>query len=210
MIELAGHGAVAALRREGADMGFDQHGFLPWTPAPVRCAPPVARVIDHFARARHIVGLKGGSRIRDVDLVVDAEFVARAGRHARQVDAEPAVLAAPQGMGFFQQQIDAFGRRRPKAKRRAVRRQPCAELPLIHAEPAKARTERGAAFASFPDAKSLTSCLTSAVFNSCCQALYSGSFGSLNVICSGAAFSTMKIGSPPGSVGPTTEGRKRR
>src|ERR1035437_10196863 len=75
-----------------------------------------------------------------------------------------------------------------------IRCQPGAELPLIHAEPAKARTERGGAFASLPDANSAAVCLLSAVFTTCCQFLYSGIFGSLNAIASGAAFSTMKIG----------------
>ena len=42
---------------------------------------------------------------------------------------------------------------------RAVRRQPRAELPVIHAEPAKASTERGGALVSAPEAKSAGVCL---------------------------------------------------
>src|SRR6266480_1584135 len=143
-------------------------------------------------------------RIGYIDLIVDPEFVTCAGLCAWRIGRKPAVFAAPHGLRFFQQQIDAFRPRRPQPKRRAIRCQPRAELPLIHAEPTKARTERGGAFASFPDANSATVSLTSAVFNSCCQPLYSGSFGNLNAIASGAAFNTMKIGGFPGSMGPST------
>jgi hypothetical protein len=86
MIELFDHRAVATLRREGADMGFDQDGFLPRPAAPVAGTPPVASMIDHFARARHIVGLKRRGRIGHVDLAVDAEFVTRAGPDAGDVN----------------------------------------------------------------------------------------------------------------------------
>ena len=79
MIELADHGAVGAFRREGADMGFEHDGFLPRTSAPVRGAPWVGGVIDHFAGAGNVVGLKRRGRIGHIDLVVDPEFVARAG-----------------------------------------------------------------------------------------------------------------------------------
>src|SRR5665647_776123 len=137
---------------------------MPWPAAPFRGAPAIAGVIDHFARPRNVVGLKGGGRIGHVDLVVDPEFVARAGLYAGYLCGKPAVFAAPHGVGFFQQQIDAFRRRRPQSKRRAVGHQPYTELPLVHAEPAKASTERGGAFASLPDAKPPASCLSSAVF----------------------------------------------
>ena len=39
MIELVDHGAVGALAREGADMGFDQHRLFPGPPAPIVRAP---------------------------------------------------------------------------------------------------------------------------------------------------------------------------
>src|SRR5436189_5469724 len=161
-------------------------------------------MIDQLAWTRNVIGLKGGSGIGNVDLIVDAELVSRACLYACDVSGKPAVVASPHRCGFLKQKIDALCARRPKSKRRAVRSQSCAELPLIHAEPAKARTERGGAFASSPDAEFLTCCLTSAVFNSCRHNLYSGSFGSLNAISSGAAFNTTKIGSPPLSTGPST------
>ncbi len=116
MVELADHGAVGAFGCEGADMSFDRDGFLPRASAPIRGAPSVAGVIDHLAGARNIVGLKRGRRIGHIDLVVDPEFVTCAGLHTCQVGAKPAVFAAPQGLRFFQQQIDAFGRRRPQTK----------------------------------------------------------------------------------------------
>src|SRR6202021_3096131 len=103
---------------------------------------------------------------------------------------------------------DALGRRRPQAKRGAVRSQLWAKMPFIHAEPEKTSTERGGAVVSLPDGKSAAVCLTSAVFNSCRQLLYSGIFGSVNLISSGAALSTMKTGGWPCSVGPSTKARK--
>ncbi len=51
MIELADHGTVGAIRCEGADMAFEHDGFLPRASAPVRSAPLVGAVIDHFAWA---------------------------------------------------------------------------------------------------------------------------------------------------------------
>ena len=48
VIELVDHGAVGALWREGADMGFEQHGFVPRPSAPIRRAPSVACVIDQL------------------------------------------------------------------------------------------------------------------------------------------------------------------
>src|SRR5450432_2301548 len=204
MIELADHGKVAAFFGEGADVGFDLDGFMPRAATPVRGAPLIGPVIDHFARTRNIVGLKGGSRIGYVDFVVDPEFVACAGLDAGYIGRKPAVFAAPHRLRPFQQQVDALRRRRPKPEGRAIRYQSGAELPLIHAEPANARTERGGAVISLPDAWSMAVCLTSAVFNSCCQFLYSGIFGSLNAIAAGAAFSTMKTGAAPCSIGPRT------
>ena len=122
-------------------------------------------MIDHLARTENVVGLKRGRRVGDVDLVVDAEFVAGAGRGAGNLGGEPAVIAARHRMRLVQQQIDALRGRRPQPKQRAVPRQPWAELPLIHAEPAKASTERGGALVSAPDAKSAAACLSSAVLS---------------------------------------------
>src|SRR5437764_11692155 len=161
-------------------------------------------MIDQLARTRNVIRLKGGNGIGNVDLVVDAELVSRACSYACDISGKPALVAWPHVCGCLKQQIDALCARRPKSKRRAVRSHSCAELPLIHAEPAKARTERGGAFASSPDAEFLTCCLTSTVFNSCRHNLYSGIFVSLNAISSGAAFNTMKIGSPAFWTGPST------
>src|SRR4029077_19680698 len=204
MVEPVDHGAVGAFPREGTDMGFQQHGVVPGTPAPVRIAPAIGRVIDHLARSGHVVGLKRRRGIGHVDLVVDTEFVAGARFRTRNVGGKPAVFAAPERAGLVEQDIDAPGRGRPQAKQGALRRQLRAEMPSTHAEPENASTERGGAVASAADAKSATVCLTSAVFNSCCQRLYSGSFGSLKGIASGAALSTMKIGAAPFSDGPST------
>ena len=148
MIEPVDHGAIGALRREGADMGFDQHGFLPWPSAPIPRAPLIGAVIDHFARAGDVLRLKCRGRIRNIDLVVDPEFVERAGLDAGDISGKPAVIAAAQGMRLVEQHIDALRRRRPQPERRAIRCELYAELPPIHAEPAKARTERGGASAS--------------------------------------------------------------
>src|SRR5260370_19410805 len=202
MIELADHGAVGTFLGEGADMGFRHDGFVPRTSTPVRGAPRIACVIDDFAGARNVIRLKRRSRVGYIDLVVDPEFVPGAGLCARHIGRKPAVFAALHGLRFCQQQIDTLRRRRPQPKRRAICCQPGAELPLIHAEPAKTRTERGGAFASLPEADSAAAWLTSAVFNSCCQLLYSGSFGNLNAIASGAALTTMQIGGFPSSSRP--------
>ena len=70
-----------------------------------------------------------------------------------------------------------------------------AELPVAHAAPAKASTERGGALASAPDGEfDAEFCTASVVFSTCCQFLYSGISGNLKAISSGAAFSTIKIG----------------
>ena len=79
MIEFLDHGAIAAVLREGADMGFDDDGLLPRPSAPIGGAPRISGVIDHLARAEDVFGLKRRRRIGDIDLVVDAEFVAGAG-----------------------------------------------------------------------------------------------------------------------------------
>ena len=95
MIELADHGAVAAFRREGADMGLEQHRLLPRPSAPLGGAPAISAVIDHLARTRNIVGLKRGGRVGHVDFVIDAELVACAGLDAGYFGGKPAVFAAP-------------------------------------------------------------------------------------------------------------------
>src|SRR5579864_1199942 len=205
MIEFLDHGAIGAFAREGADMGLEQHRFEPRPPAPVSGAPVVAGMIDHFARTGHVLGLKGGGRVRHVDLIVDPEFVARASFGVRNVDLEPAVPRARKRVASpLHQHIDPPGRRGPKAERGAVWRQPCAEMSFIHAEPEKTSTERGGAVVSLPDGNSAAVCLTSTVFNSCCQLLYSGTFGKVNVIASGAALSTMKSAGWPCSTGAST------
>src|SRR5215207_601464 len=101
MIEFFDHGAVAAVLREVADMALDDDGFLPGPPAPGGGAPWIRRVVDHLARTEHIFRLEIGSRIGDVDLVVDAEFVAGACFRARYLHGKPAVVAERQRMGSF-------------------------------------------------------------------------------------------------------------
>src|ERR1700694_421871 len=185
-------------------MGFDQNGFLPRASAPTRSAPLIAFMIDHLDRPGNVFRLKLGCRIGYVDPLVDPEFVSRARLDAGYLGGKPAGFAAPLRSRAIQQQVDTFCRRRPQPKCRAIGRQPCAELAVIHAEPAKASTERGDAFASLPDANPLAVCLASSVLSTSRQFLYSGIAGSLNAIASDAAFSTMKIGAPPGSTGPST------
>src|SRR5205814_6341658 len=152
----------------------------------------------------NIFGLKRRGRIGHVDLVIDPEFVARAGLHAGDVGGKPAFVAALHCLRFVQQQLHALCCRRPKVERRAVCRRPRTELSLIHAEPAKASTERGGALAPAPAAKSAVVCLASAVLRTSSQLLYSAMTGSLNAISSGAALSTIKIGGCAGSTGPST------
>ncbi len=151
-------------------------------------------MVDHFARAEDIIGLKRRRRIRHVDLVIDAEFVARAGLHAGDVGGEPAVLAALHRVRLLQHDIDAFRRRRPQPKPRAVVCQTRAELPVVHAVPAKASTDRGGALVAAPEVSLVGLCTASVVFSTCCQFLYSGISGNLKAISSGAAFRTIKIG----------------
>src|SRR5438067_11761460 len=107
-------------------------------------------MIDQLAWTRNVIGLKGGSGIGNVDLILDAELVSRACLYACDVSGKLAVVASQHRGGLLKQKIDALCARRPKSKRRAVRSQSCAESLLIHAEPAKARTERRAASSPFP------------------------------------------------------------
>ncbi len=113
MIELVDDGAISPLQREGADMGFEDDRLMPWPPAPVGGAPWVGGMIDHFTRAEHVVRLKGGSGIGDVDLAVDAEFIARSGVRAFDFARKPAAIAARQCMRLVEQDVDAPGRGRP-------------------------------------------------------------------------------------------------
>src|ERR1700682_4618509 len=106
MINPVDHGAVGAFARKSADMGLKHHGLVPGPAAPAGSAPWIGGVIDHLARAGDSLGLESGGRIGDVDLVVDAEFVARTGLHAGNLGGEPAIFAAYQGMKLVQQEID--------------------------------------------------------------------------------------------------------
>src|SRR5436309_9850561 len=203
MIELVEHRAIAAFFGESPDMGLDDHGLLPRPSAPVRSAPSIGFMIDDFAGTENIIGLKCRCRIRHVDLVIDAEFVARARLHAGDVGCEPAALAALHRVRLLQHDFDAFRRRRPQPKPRAVVCQTRAEFPVIHAAPAKASTDRGGALVSEPDAKAAAVCAF-VVFSTCWQFLYSAIRGNVKAISSGAAFSTIKIGACPCSIGAST------
>ena len=77
-------------------------------------------MIDHLGGAENVFGLERGGGVGDIDLIVDAEFIADAGRNAQNLGGEPAVVAAPHRVRFLQQHIDAFCRRRPQPKTRAV------------------------------------------------------------------------------------------
>src|ERR1700744_2739933 len=203
-MDLAHHRPVRALLGEGADMGFAQDRLLPRPSPPVDGAPAIGAVIDHLAWTGHIIGLKRGSRIGDIDLAVDAELITRTGLDAGNLRREPAVASVTQRGWSFQEHLDMLGRRRPQTKGRTGWGQLWAKLPLIHAEPAKASTERGGAFRSAPEAKSAVFCSVSVVLSTCCQLLYSCILGNLKAISSGAAFRTIKIGICPGSIGPST------
>src|ERR1700744_121412 len=98
MIEPLDHGAIAALRRESADMAFEHDGFRPRPAAPVFRAPAIGRLVDHFARAGNVFRLERGGRVGYVDLVVDTEFVTRAGLHTGDIGGEPAVIVAAKRM----------------------------------------------------------------------------------------------------------------
>ena len=53
-------------------MGLDDHGLLPRPPAPVRGAPWIGLMVDHFARTKYVIRLKRGRWIRHVAFVIDA------------------------------------------------------------------------------------------------------------------------------------------
>src|SRR5258708_11828490 len=194
MIEPFDHGAVSALRREGADMGLDQHGFFPGPSAPIPRAPRIGAVIDHLARARNILRLKRRGRIGHVGGIVNPESVMRAGLDAGDLGAEPAVVFAPHRPGAVKHDIDTLRRRSPEPENCAARRQPRPELSAAHVAPSKARTERGGALVSAPDAKLVGICSPSTGLSTSCQFLYSGDLGSLYAIASRAAFTPMNIG----------------
>ncbi|MHC2695560.1 hypothetical protein ACVME9_008051 [Bradyrhizobium liaoningense] len=113
MVELVDHGTVGALGREGADMSLDQHRLFPGTAAPFARAPYEGVVIDHLARAEHVLGLEGRSRIRHVDLVVDPELVGTAGREAGDLGDVPAILPALHRVRAVEQEVDAARGGRP-------------------------------------------------------------------------------------------------
>src|SRR4051794_3067086 len=106
MIEPVDHGAVRALRREGADMRFDHHSFLPRPSAPIPGAPWVGAMVDRLARSGDVLRLKRRSRIRYIDLVVDAEFIERSGLDVGDLRGKPAVIAAAQDMRLVEQHLD--------------------------------------------------------------------------------------------------------
>jgi hypothetical protein len=102
-------------------MGFCDNGFRPRSPAPIRSAPSKALVIDYFARSENVFGLKSGSWIGNIELVVDPEFVASTTSCARDLERVPAIVAPPHGQAFFQEQFDVLSRRRPNTKRGSFR-----------------------------------------------------------------------------------------
>ena len=128
-------------------------------------------MVDHLARTKDVIRLKRRRRIRHVDLVIDAEFVTRAGFHAGDVGGEPAVLAALHRVRLLQHDIDALRRRRPQPKPRAVGCQNGAKLAVPHVAPTKASTDRGGALISTPEARPVEVCAASVVFSTCCQFL---------------------------------------
>ncbi|MHC2644471.1 hypothetical protein ACVJGB_007339 [Bradyrhizobium liaoningense] len=70
-------------------------------------------MIDHLARAEHVLGLEGRSRIRHVDLVVDPELVGTAGREAGDLGDVPAILPALHRVRAVEQEVDAARGGRP-------------------------------------------------------------------------------------------------
>ncbi len=113
MIELVDHAAVSALRGEGADMSLDQYRLFPGTAAPIARAPGIGIVIDHLARAEHVIRLEGRRRIWHVDLVVDPELVGAAGGEAGYFGHVPAILPALHRMPSVEQQVDPARGRGP-------------------------------------------------------------------------------------------------
>ena len=78
MIELIDGGAKGACLRKRADMRFEDHCFVPRSPAPVRDTPRVGGVFDHLAQSKDILRLKRGCGVGDIDLVIDTKSVAGA------------------------------------------------------------------------------------------------------------------------------------
>ena len=68
-------------------------------------------------------------------------------------------------MRLLQHDIDALRRRRPQPKSRGVVCRAGAELPVVHAAPVKASTDRGGALASAPEAYPVKLCTASVVFS---------------------------------------------
>src|SRR5262252_5454628 len=133
MIEPVDHCAVIALARERADMSFDQHAFLPRPTSPFARAPFERIVVDHFTRTEYIFRLEAGCRIRHVNLIIDAEFVARTGFRTADISNEPAVVPAlHRQWPRLQDEIDVSSGGRPQAERGAVACHPRAECRARH------------------------------------------------------------------------------
>src|SRR5262249_16541085 len=117
MVELVDRGAKRALRRERADMQLEDYGIVPWPPAPLSRVP-IEPMIDHLARAVHVVRLERGRWIRHRKLAVDAEAVERSGastRHGRRVPPAGTTLHRKSGRlvgRLTDQQLDLSGGRR--------------------------------------------------------------------------------------------------
>src|SRR3546814_3983750 len=71
--------AVVTFGREGPDVKFEEHRVLPWPPAPV-LRPPGPGMVNDFAGTCNVSGLEHRSRIRHLQLAIDAELVQAAGR----------------------------------------------------------------------------------------------------------------------------------
>ena len=153
-------------------MGLDEDRFGPGPPAPILRAPCESALVDHLARAEHVFRLEGGSGIGYVDLVIDAEFVARAGACLRDIEGVPASVAAAHGERLLlEHEIDTLCRRRPEPKRRALRFGVAPNCFALMPRPQRPAPIGAGPSVSAPDARLALSCLTSVVFSTCCQLL---------------------------------------
>ena len=144
VVEPLDRGPKRAARRERADVKLQDHRVLPWPATPCARAPFVAAVVDDLARPVHVLRLKMRGRIRHLDLAVDAVLVERAGAQARDRGLEPALRQRLQRMRAVEHELDALGRRRPKAEGYPVLMQLGAKAGAGgHVVPANASTERG-------------------------------------------------------------------
>ena len=114
-------------------MGFENDGLVPRPSAPAGGAPRKGAVVDDFAGAEDILRLKGGSGVGDVDLVINAKFVAGAGRGLRHLRDVPAAILACHRDRAVEHEVDAPGGRRPQPERHAVVGDLGPKLPLPHA-----------------------------------------------------------------------------